>query len=132
MDPFNVLIVEDNPTFRQAFIEILKTQFPCMVIEEAGDGSEALRKIDTFLPSLTFIDFKLPGENGLEITRRIKARHPEMIVTILTSYDLPEYRAVAFRYGANHFIVKGSSTFEEIASLIEAVMGIPGGCPAHP
>jgi hypothetical protein len=38
----------------------------------------------------------------------------------LTSYDLPEYRDVAFQYGANHFIVKGSSTFEEISSLIKS------------
>ena len=122
MDPFNVMIVEDNPTFRQALGEILKSQFPCMAIEEANDGPEALRKIDAFLPTLVFMDIKLPGENGLEITRRIKARHPEMIVMILTSYDLPEYRDVAFRYGANHFIVKGSSTFEEISSLIESVI----------
>jgi DNA-binding NarL/FixJ family response regulator len=122
MDRFNVLIVEDNLTFRQALTEILKSQFPCMAIEEANDGPEALQKIDAFLPTLVFMDIKLPGENGLEITRRIKARHPEMIVMILTSYDLPEYRDVAFRYGANHFIVKGSSTFEEISSLIESVI----------
>ena len=122
MHPFNVLVVEDNLTFRQALTEILKSQFPCMVIEEANDGPEALQKIDALLPTLVFMDIKLPGENGLEITRKIKARHPEMIVMILTSYDLPEYRDVAFRYGANHFIVKGSSTFEEISSLIESVI----------
>jgi CheY-like chemotaxis protein len=121
MDRFNVLIVEDNLTFRQALAEVLKSQFPYMVMEEAGSGPEALEKIDAFSPNLIFMDIKLPGENGLEVTRRIKDRHPEMIVAILTSYDLPEYRDVAFRYGANHFIVKGSSTFEEISSLIENV-----------
>jgi DNA-binding NarL/FixJ family response regulator len=121
MDRFNVLIVEDNLTFRQALTEVLKSQFPCMIMEEAGNGPEALEKIAAFSPHLVFMDIKLPGENGLEVTRRIKARHPEMIVAILTSYDLPEYRDVAFRYGANHFIVKGSSTFAEISSLIENV-----------
>ena len=66
------------------------------------------------------MDVRLPGENGLEITRRIKLQRPDIVVLILTSYDLPEYREVAMQYGANHFIVKGSSTFEEISSLIKS------------
>jgi DNA-binding NarL/FixJ family response regulator len=122
MGPFNVLVVEDNLTFRRALTDILKSQFPCMAIEEANDGTEALQKIDTLLPSIVFMDIKLPGENGLDVTQKIKAQHPEMIIMILTSYDLPEYRDAAFRYGANHFIVKGSSTFEEISSLIQSVI----------
>jgi DNA-binding NarL/FixJ family response regulator len=122
MDPINVLIVEDNFTFRTALREILKTQFPAMAIEEAADGDEALRKIHTCPPTLVFMDIKLPGENGLEVTRKIKAEFPDVIVMILTSYDLPEYRDAAIRYGANHFIIKGSSTFEEIYSLIERII----------
>jgi DNA-binding NarL/FixJ family response regulator len=121
MDPINVLIVEDNLIFRQALTEVLKSQFPYMAIEEAGNSVEAFEKIHNFSPVLVFMDIKLPGENGLDLTRRIKAQHPEMVVLILTSYDLPEYRDVAFRYGANHFIVKGSSTFEEISSLIKNI-----------
>jgi len=131
MDPFNVLIVEDNLTFRQALTEVLRSQFPYMVMEEAGNGPEALEKIDAFSPALIFMDIKLPGENGLEVTRRIKARYPAMVVVILTSYDLPEYRDAAFRYGANHFIVKGSSTFEEISSLIETVAADRGPHPSY-
>jgi DNA-binding NarL/FixJ family response regulator len=121
MDPFNVLVVEDNLTFRQALTEVLKSQFPYMAIEEAGNGAEAFEKIHNFSPALVFMDIKLPGENGLDLTQRIKAQHPEIVVMILTSYDLPEYRDVAFRCGANHFIVKGSSTFEEISSLIKNI-----------
>jgi DNA-binding NarL/FixJ family response regulator len=120
MDPFNVLIVEDNLTFRQALAEILQSQFPCMAIAQAGNGSEAMEKIHDFNPSLVFMDVRLPGENGLEITRKIKMLHPDIVVMILTSYDLPEYRDVALQCGANHFIVKGSSTFEEISSLISS------------
>jgi DNA-binding NarL/FixJ family response regulator len=122
MGLFNVLVVEDNLIFRQALTDILKSQFPCMAIEEANDGPEALQKIDTLLPSIVFMDIKLPGENGLDVTQKIKAQHPETIIIMLTSYDLPEYRDAAFRYGANHFIVKGSSTFEEISSLIKSVI----------
>jgi len=120
MGPFNVLIVEDNLTFRHALAEILQSQFPEMVIAQAGSGGEAIEKIPGFNPDLVFMDVRLPGENGLEITRRIKLQRPEIVVMILTSYDLPEYRDVAMRYGANHFIVKGSSTFEEISTLVKS------------
>jgi YesN/AraC family two-component response regulator len=119
MNPFNVLIVEDNLTFRHALAEILQSQFPDMVIAEAGNGVEAFERIQDFKPDLIFMDVRLPGENGLEITRKIKIQRPDIVVMILTSYDLPEYRDVALHYGANHFIVKGSSTFEEISSLIK-------------
>ena len=120
MGPFNVLIVEDNLTFRHALAEILQSQFPEMVIAQAGSGGEAIEKIPGFNPDLVFMDVRLPGENGLEVTRRIKLQRPEIVVMILTSYDLPEYRDVAMRYGANHFIVKGSSTFEEISTLVKS------------
>ena len=119
MNPFNVLIVEDNLTFRHALAEILQSQFPGMAIAEARNGVEAFEKTHDFNPDLVFMDVRLPGENGLEITRKIKIQRPDIVVMILTSYDLPEYRDVALRYGANHFIVKGSSTFEEISSLIK-------------
>ncbi len=115
------LIVEDNDPFRQSLKEILCERFPSMVVEEAGSGKEALQKIETFLPLLVFMDIKLPDENGLEVTKKIKARHPEMIVIILTSYDLPEYREAADLYGANYFLAKGSSSREEIVSLVEAI-----------
>lgn len=126
MNPFTVLIVEDNSTFRHALREILIAQFPCMVVEESADGREALEKVNKSLPALVFMDIKLPGESGLEITRKIKAQYPDIVVVVLTSYDLPEYHDAAFRYGANHFIVKGSSTFEEISSLINSAFAARG------
>ena len=120
MDPFNVLIVEDNVTFRHALAEILQSQFPYMVIAEAGNGAEAFERIQDFNPDLVFMDVRLPGENGLEVTRKIKIQRPDIVVMILTSYDLPEYRDVALKNGANQFIVKGSATFEEISTLIKS------------
>ena len=122
MNPFKVLIVEDNLTFRHALAEILQSQFAEMLIAEAGNGVEAFEKINIFAPKLIFMDVRLPGENGLEVTRKIKLQYPEIAVIILTSYDLPEYLDVALRYGANHFIVKGSSTFEEISSLVKSYL----------
>jgi len=122
MGPFKTLIVEDNVSFRQTLLEILAARFPFMSIEEAGDGDEALQKLALFMPDLIFMDIKLPGENGLQLTQKIKARYSEVVIIVLTSYDFPEYREAAFRYGANHFMVKGLSTNEEILALVESIL----------
>jgi DNA-binding NarL/FixJ family response regulator len=121
MGLFKTLIVEDNASFRNTLLDILSAQFPSIAIEEAGDGKEALEKVDSFQPHLIFMDIKLPGESGLHVTQKIKTKHPEIVIIILTSYDLPEYREAAYRYGANYFIVKGSSTNREILSLVESI-----------
>jgi CheY-like chemotaxis protein len=93
-----------------------------MIIAEAGDGEEALRKINTHFPNLIFMDINLPGENGLELTRKIRTAHPERPIIILTSYDLPEYRQVAYQHGANSFLVKGSFTLEELITEVESLI----------
>ena len=118
---FRTLIVEDNPLFRQTIADILATQFPFMVLEEAGDGKTALEKIEDAPPNLVFMDIKLPGENGLHLTEHIKRKHPEIYVVVLTSYDWPEYRDAAYKFGANYFIMKGSSTKKEIVELMETI-----------
>lgn len=119
---FNILLVEDNVTFRRVLKQSLHECFPCMTIAEAVAGEEALRKIDTLLPNLIFMDIKLPGENGLELTRKIKATHPETPIIILTSYDVLEYRQAAYESGADSFLVKGSFTLGELITMVESLI----------
>ena len=52
------------------------------------------------------MDIRIPGESGLALTGKIKAAHPDIIVVVNTSYDLPEYRSAAYEMGADHFISK--------------------------
>ena len=120
---FQILIVEDNAPFRQSLREMLCEQFPTMRVEEAEDGEDALDKLETLSPHLVFMDIKLPGQSGLEVTKTIKARYPEVRVIILTSYDLPEYREAASQYGADYFLSKGSSSRDEILALVDTVFG---------
>ena len=121
MDPvsFKVMLVEDEEGFRRSLAELLRSRFPSMVLDEAANGSEAMEKLKNFLPQLIFMDIKLPGQNGLEITKRIKALHPDINVIILTSYDFPEYREAARECGADCFLSKGSSTADQIQAVVE-------------
>ena len=119
-----VLIVEDNPTFRLSLKELLLDEFPYFEIAEATDGKEALQKIETLHPRLIFMDIRLPGENGLHLTQKIKALYPETVVIVVTSYDLPEYREAAKRARANHFITKGSPTHELLGIVRTLISGL--------
>lgn len=116
------LIVEDSAIFRTLLKETLHSRFPSMEIFEAADGEEAMRKILSNLPDLIFMDIKLPGESGLDLTAKIKAKYPDVIVIILTSYDSPEYREAATRAKANYFLSKGSSSKESILTLVESAL----------
>ena len=121
---FKILLVEDNVTFRWVLKQSLHEFFPCMSVAEAGDSEEALRKIDTLLPHLILMDINLPGENGLELTKKIKAAHPERPIVIITSYNLPEYRQLAYQYGANSFLVKGSFTLGDLITEVESLISV--------
>ena len=101
-------VLEDNALFLQFLKETLHSRFPSMDILEAANGDEAMQKIKTLPPNAIFMDLRLPGENGLELTKKIKAQHPDIIVAILTNYDLPEYREAAYQCGADHFLSKDS------------------------
>ena len=115
------LIVEDNATFRQMLKEILYSRFPTMAIEEEPDGSGLFPKIDTFDPCIVLMDIRLPGENGLELAKKIKRNYPDITVVILTSYDLPEYRQAALQSNADHFVTKDSPT-QDFLALVESIL----------
>jgi len=89
-----------------------------MVIEEAGDGVQALEKLESFRPDLIFMDIRLPGISGLRLTEKIKTRNPQIAVVILTEYDLPEYREAADFGGADDFIAKGSLNLSNLAKMM--------------
>jgi DNA-binding NarL/FixJ family response regulator len=112
------LTVEDSIPFRKVFKSELLSQFPSMEVIEAGSGEEAFERLGSHPVDLVFMDIGLPGQSGLEVTERIKADHPDTTITILTGYDLPEYREAAIRCGASCFIGKDSFKWEEIFTLI--------------
>jgi len=108
IDMKRILIVEDNAFFLKFLKETLLSRFPSMDILEAISGEEALQKIKMLSPDAVFTDLRLPGENGLELTKKIKAQYPNIVVVIITNYDLPEYREAAYRSKADHFLSKDS------------------------
>ncbi|MEM5786277.1 MAG: response regulator transcription factor [Syntrophobacteraceae bacterium] len=118
----SILIIENNDFFRRSFKEILKMYIPSISINESVDGSDVLEQIEKVNPDIIFMDICLPGKNGLELTREIKGAHPEVVVSIFTSYDIPEYRTTAERYGADHYLLKDAMSGAEIAAIVKSVI----------
>lgn len=116
---FRALIVEDNAQFRNSLSELLGERFPCMVIEEAGDGAEALAKLAVHPPQIIFMDIKLPDANGLDLTRMIRLDDRVSVIVVLTGYDIPEYWEAAFQAGADYFVSKSASVGKDIVALVD-------------
>ncbi len=116
-----VLLVEDNRIYREAFKENLCQHFPTLLIDEAENAEEALRKITAAPPHLIFMDIRLPKANGLHLTQKIKKDFPNVHIVILTGYDVPEYRQAAAQFGAEGFFVKESLKWDEVKVLVESI-----------
>ncbi|MEW6439771.1 MAG: response regulator transcription factor [bacterium] len=119
---YRVVIADDHAVFRNSLRDLLMSHRQDLTIEEAADGPNVLDIIENAPTDLVFMDIRMPGENGLLVTRRIKARHPKLPVIILTSYDLPEYREAARQAGADGFLTKGGSTPEETITLLHELL----------
>lgn len=115
------LIVEDNDVFREFIKDTLIPQTPGILYSQARTCREARERFEEFSPRLVVMDLRLPDGSGLQLTKEFKQRCPETVVIVLTSHDLPEYRAAALDNGATHFLVKGTVSAEQLSSLVNSV-----------
>ncbi len=120
MRKIRILIVDHTDAFRENLKKSLQVCFPMTVIDGAANGREALVKVDSLLPDLIFMDINLLGVNALELTKEIKATHPNIAIIILTPYDTPAYREAASQYGADRFVCKGNLHSMEVQVVVRS------------
>ena len=119
---FKILIIDPNDPFRQSLKRILLNRFSFLDIIEAADGTEGMDKVNTFDPNLIFLEIHLPAQSGLDLARRIKIEHPDIIIVILTSYDMPEYQTAAAESGAEHLVPKDEWTGVDMIDLVQLIL----------
>ena len=115
------MIVEGHTPFRQTLENIFDSRFPSIETRTVEDGKQAMGTIESFLPDLILVNVNLPDENGLELGRRIKKRYPNVILILLASHDMPEYRKAACVSGGDYFISK-DFPLEDYFALIEEAL----------
>jgi len=113
-----IMLVEDSDTFREAFKEELLMRCPSAIVTEAANGEEAMQGFDASPPQIIFMDYSLPGENGIQLMKKIKGQFPNVRIAMLASYDLPEYRQATIRVGADRYFVKDSFSWAEVEEFI--------------
>ena len=116
-----ILILDDNVTFRQIVKEILGQNTSLGRVAAASSLRDAAARMEKEAWDLVIMDIRFPGENALSFIRRVKMAHPGTSVAVLTSEDLPEYRAAAYLSGADFFFSKESSRAGEIEKLVDAI-----------
>jgi DNA-binding NarL/FixJ family response regulator len=119
-DVISVMIVDDHPVFRQGLRNILAAQEDLRVVDEAGDGESAIRKAQELQPDVVIMDINLPDLNGLQATRELKDRCPDINVIMLTAYDDEEQIYHAMRAGASAYHAKDVSP-ERLIGVIRQV-----------
>jgi CheY-like chemotaxis protein len=119
---FRVLIVDDLPRTRQSLCALLATWPRLASIQEAPSAEQALDLIEVACPDIVLMDVRMPGMDGLEATRRIKARWPRVKVIVLSLYA--EYSQDATAAGADAFVCKCEPPGRLIAAL-EGVVTAP-------
>ena len=119
---FKILIVDPNDPFSRSLKKVLVSRFPFVDVQEAADGYEGLQKVEAFQPDLIFLEIHLPAETGLELAGRIKADHPDIIIVILTSYDLPEYKIAIEKSGVEYMVPKDDWTGEDMIALVQSIL----------
>ncbi|MBI4161356.1 MAG: sigma-54-dependent Fis family transcriptional regulator [Acidobacteria bacterium] len=100
----NILVVEDRPSLRRTLARILREEG--FAVEEAGDGAEAIRRIDSGGLDLVLTDLKLPGADGRAVLRAVRDRDPHCPVILMTAFGTIETAVGAMKEGAYEFLPK--------------------------
>ena len=117
MNKIKCLIVDDQPILREGLKSLLATCEDIEVIAEAGNGIEALEQLRTVMPDVVLMDIRMPEMNGVEATKAIKEKFPNIIIIILTTFDDDQYILDALRYGASGYLLKDMG-IQQLASAI--------------
>jgi len=120
MKKIGVLLVDDHTIVRKGLRSLLDGEAGLHVVGEAEDGREAIEKVQELHPEVVLMDIVMPILNGLEATRQIKKRFPEVRVLALTMHAAEEYISQILRAGASGYVLKQAAP-AELVSAIEAV-----------
>jgi two-component system, NarL family, response regulator NreC len=123
MTTLRIVLADDHTLFRQGLRRVLEEQAGWQVMAEASDGAEAVRLTLECEPDIVILDIAMPRLNGVEATRQIVRRLPDVRILILSMYSDDLYITQALQAGARGFILKDSAD----ADLVRAVRDLAAG-----
>ncbi|HEX2294911.1 MAG TPA: response regulator [Actinomycetota bacterium] len=115
-----VLLVDDHAPIRASLRQLLELRPGYEVVGEGADGREAVAAVEAHGPDVVLMDMNMPVMNGVEATREIKERHPDVKVLALTAFGDMSLVSASIKAGASGYLLKGGSA-EELLNSLEAV-----------
>lgn len=105
-----VLIADDHSMIREGLKQLLELDSELLVVDEAADGVEALRKIETVKPDVVLLDINMPVMNGLEVLKELKSTGCKSKILVLTIHNEVEYLVEAVNIGCDGYVLKDSNS----------------------
>ena len=118
-----LLICDDQYVVREGLKAIFETDKSLQVVGTAADGAKALELIPQLRPDLILMDLKMPIMNGIQATRHIRQKYPDVKILVLTTYDADEWVFDAIRSGAAGYLLKDTQREALIAAVKDTVGG---------
>jgi two-component system, NarL family, response regulator NreC len=111
-----VAIADDQIIFREGITKLIESMHGLKLVYAAENGKELLQEIRNCSPEVVLLDYRMPGMNGIEATKAIRASYPDIKILILSLYDDQEFVEAALENGANGYLSKDDKASEiEIA-----------------
>ena len=128
-DAKRIVIVDDHPLFRKGLQELIHSD-DAFAVCEAGNASEAMEVIRKLHPDLVIVDLSLPGANGIELIKNIRAEFAKLPILVLSMHDESLYALRALRAGADGYVMKHEAMTNVVVAIHEVFNGRPYLSPA--
>lgn len=118
-----VLIVDDHPVFRHGISALINAEDDLTVCGEASSSPTALDAMRTLNPDVALLDISLPGTNGIELIKLMKAEHPRLPLLMLSMHDESLYALRALKAGALGYVMKAEALTHVLDALRKVMKG---------
>jgi DNA-binding NarL/FixJ family response regulator len=118
-----IFLIDDHAVLRDGLRRLLGDQDDMILAGEAENARKAFAKLETLEPDLVVVDISMPGSNGIELIKSLKARFPKLAVIVLSMHDEALYAERALRAGARGYIMKQASAEHLLAAIRTVLRG---------